>query len=171
MLLSHYIYYPEKDLAFLQIPKNASTITRLWKNAEDWGETYGKDLTEKTKKVVVLRDPTERYLSAVNMLLKPKNSMFGKPITFNNYMTTDQHFINQKFFCEKGGVLDGGNVDFFYYNRDVVQQMVEEYGLKKSYDRYNVNKYIVIPEVNQAFIDEYYAMDIELIDSVSFVNR
>ena len=74
---------PCRRLAFLQIPKNASTRFRSLKEphfGHNWTHEETLNIEDGPKHVVILRDPADRYLSAVNMFLRVEGNLFHLPI-------------------------------------------------------------------------------------------
>jgi hypothetical protein len=166
------IFNKSKNLAFLQIPKNASTIVRLWGQKPDYLLQFNKnDLQQKHKLVVILRDPVDRYTSAANMFLRFSDNLFHLPIQWNNYLESDKHFNKQVDFIRAPGYDKHTDTDFWYYDSDVIGNILEHYDLSEKNVVYNNNKNPIIKTVHEAPIREYYAEDYELIENTKFINR
>lgn len=166
------IYHKPKQLAFLQMPKNASTIVRLWGKNEDWDEFYSRATLKTTDRlVVVLRDPVDRYISAANMFMRFEGNMFHHKISWANYISEDKHFVPQHCFLTEPEYDKHPTIDYFYYNPNVIQEILDHYGLPNSNEIFNNNNEPVIRDVYEEKIRQYYAKDYELINSVNFINK
>ena len=163
---------PDKKIAVLQITKCASTTFRILKEPAyktDWDylplNKEPKDITV----VVIIRDPADRFMSAVNMLLRTENQ-FMTNVNFKNYLTTDKHFIPQTEFLKE--LNEVKNIDYWYYNHDVVSEVSDYYDFKLNKNtRANITPEKIITSVNPEFILKHYKSDYELIKKVDFLNQ
>lgn len=172
--LNSHIYCYHKNLMLYQLPKNASTIMRLWGENAGWEKQFDvKNLKPEDRVAVVLRDPVQRYISAANMYLNFSSSMFTNAHPkWSLYLTEDQHFIKQHWFLDQARLLDRPNVDFFWFHNGVVQDIINYYQLDDVENQiWNESTNPVITAVNTDLLQEHYAEDYELIDSVKFINR
>lgn len=170
MILGYSIYNADIDVAFLQIPKNVSSSFRSLKDKGPWKECYVQKLHEHTRVNVILRDPTQRFISAINMYLKTQGNLFAKPITFVDYMEKDQHFVRQCKFLEP--LRNFQNIDYFYYNYDVVDQINHHYDLDLNpHNRLNKSTEKAVTQVDPEFIHKHYQEDLDLIKTITFINK
>lgn len=166
------IFNIPKGLAFLQIPKNASTIVRTWGQKPDYLLEFDKkNLKSDHKLIVVLRDPVERYISAANMFLRFSDSLYHLTIQWSNYLESDKHFNKQVDFIRAPGYHNHTDTDYWYYDSDVITNIIEHYDLQERNIIYNDNKNPIINSVYEAPIREYYADDYDLIANTKFINR
>jgi hypothetical protein len=166
------VYNEPRNLGILEISKNASTRFRVLKDREGWSQRYVKDLPADCRYVAILRDPEDRYISAVNMFLRTENVLFRQPITFANYLTEDQHFITQKRHVDP--VLEmGAPIDYWWFGPDLVPAINEHYNLELANLTVFLNKTNekAITSANPDFLRKHYAEDYDLIASVKFLNK
>jgi len=116
--ISKNIYLPPtQDIAWIQIPKcGTSTMRSLW----DWETQSATGKYKDMKRLVILREPYERWLSAVVEALNPKPEK-NKPDmakieerfhTWDLFRgTTDRHLYPQARFCNN---LDIDNAIFIW---------------------------------------------------------
>jgi len=160
----------DQQLAFLQIPKNASTAIRANKDYNNWTREIPSDVPL-SKHVVILRDPTDRFISAVNMYLQTgRDFMFPEPINFENYLKNNKHFVPQTVYMD--AVKDFADIDYWMYDSEVVNNIIDYYNLAVDKNvRYNVCNEKVVTSVNTKFIEKHYANDLDLISQVRLLNR
>ena len=164
------LFNEEKNLHFVMVPKNASTsisIAALTSNRDSWVPSNYFDQSS-SKYIIVLRDPVERFISAVNMFLTTGKNLFDNlPLISNNRLVTnDCHFQPQ---CKFISNLSLENIDFFWYSNNVVQDIEKFYDL--DFNRLNLNVgNKLIKQIDNELIKKLYADDYELINSVNFVN-
>ena len=166
------LYNEIKKLYFVMIPKNASTsisMAALTSTKDSWVPAIADGTTD-SQHIVILRDPVSRFISAANMFLTARKSLVGSlPLVLNNVLNTvDCHFQPQKKFIDS---LSAGSIDFFWYNKNVVTEIKQYYGLK--FNQFNLNLNIgtrLMTSVDESLIKKLYAKDYELINSVKFVN-
>lgn len=169
---------PERTISVIQIPKNASTRFRILKepqfghnwtieNVQEPGK--GALLDRNIRTVIILRDPKDRYMSALNMFCKVKGNLFQMPITWKGYLDNDQHFMTQKRYVDVFG--DFVNKDFWWFKPGVAFDISEHYGLGLNQSTVHSQTEKIITDVNQEWINEQYADDYALINSVRFLNK
>ena len=152
------------------VPKNASTsisIAALTSNTDSWVPSNYLDQPS-SKYIIVLRDPVERFISALNMFLTTGKNLFDNlPLISNNRLVTnDCHFQPQ---CKFISNLSLENIDFFWYGNNVVQDIEKFYGLDFNQLNLNVGNKL-IKQIDNELIKKLYKDDYELINSIKFVN-
>jgi len=177
-MFGYHPYYgawlPEQKLCIPYIPKNCSSTFKQIVPLHGISGVDMKVVEEKTEKYcVILRDPKERFLSAINMYLGTR------PID-NNYIslgknsegywqiqqTDDIHFLPQAFYLDG---LDKNKMDFFWMNKDIIQDINRFYGLEFQHKNFNVSdKFVTDADVE--YLKDIYKVDYDLINSVNFVN-
>lgn len=166
-------YNTNQRLAILHIPKNASSaVKKSTTNANDWLPTTDIRAHNVARVCVILRDPVDRFLSAVNMYIggRPILSNFVNIQNSNNKFfinsTNDAHFLPQACFLDP---VNQDIVDFFYYNDNIIEDINQFYKLSLDTKKvYQSNKIITHADVN--IIRQVYEEDYTLIKSVNFVN-
>lgn len=168
---------PNRTHSIIQIPKNASTRFRVLKepqfghgwtieNIQDPGKNPPLDRNIKT--VIILREPKDRYISALNMFCKVEGNLFANPITWRGYLDNDQHFMTQKRYVDM--FHEFPNKDYWWFRPGVAFEISEHYGLGLEAQTVHQQTEKIVTDVNQDWISKYYADDYNLIDSVSFEN-
>ena len=109
-------YIENRRLGILHLPKNASSsIRRALKPITNKTEVILKDFNI-DKFCVILRDPVERFISAVNMYLHPRKitsnyvDIRKEDNKYGIFKSNDAHFFSQNTFIEG---LDKSKIDFF----------------------------------------------------------
>lgn len=164
------LFNEERNLHFVMMPKNASTsisIAALTSKKDKWVPATSSN-TQNSRYIVILRDPVDRFISAVNMFLTTGKELFnGLPLTYNNnIVTSDCHFQPQHKFISNL-VLE--RVDFFWYSNTVVQDIEQFYDLDFNDLNLNVSTKL-IKQVDDELIKALYIDDYKLINSVKFLN-
>jgi hypothetical protein len=161
-------YLAKTSIAFLHIPKNASTSIRWLARSPRWIRSAPISQVEYDRICVILRDPEERFLSALNMYLAGRPSPENMcSIDHSGIDTTDVHFLPQHKFLHG---LDRSKIDFFYQENDVVSAIRKYYGISGDQENQNHTKLKIVTEVNFDVIERIYAHDYDLIESVEFKN-
>ena len=161
-------YLAKTSIAFLHIPKNASTSIRWLARSPRWIRRAPISEVEYDRICVILRDPQERFLSALNMYLGQRPSPENMcSIDQSNLDTTDVHFIPQYKFLQG---LDTSKMDFFYQEHDVVANIRKYYGISGDQENQNHTKLKIVSEVNFDVMEKIYSKDYDLIESVNFKN-
>jgi hypothetical protein len=163
-----------KSIAILWMPKCASSAVR--KHTRGWVKSRLGDVTRKFNQVcVILRDPYERFISALNMYTS------SRPITSDfisldadrgTFSTHDEHFLPQSFFLEH--LTDFSKIDFFYMKTNVLQHVSDYYNLNWDHTEYQYGKdhdyYQIVKSVDEDMIRDIYKQDYELIQNTKFIN-
>jgi len=166
-------YIEKSNLGILHLPKNASSsIKRALKPITDKTEIILKDLTI-DKFCVILRDPVERFISAVNMYLQPRKitsnyvDIRKEDNKYGIFKSNDAHFFSQNTFIEG---LDKSKIDFFWLNNNIIDDLNNFYNLNM--EQNYINRFSkIVKSVDIDIIKDVYVKDYELIDSVKFVNK
>lgn len=166
-------YIEKSNLGILHLPKNASSsIKRALKPITDKTEIILKDLTI-DKFCVILRDPVERFISAVNMYLHPRKitsnyvDIRKEDNKYGIFKSNDAHFFSQNTFIEG---LDKSKIDFFWLNNNIIDDLNNFYNLNM--EQNYINRFSkIVKSVDIDIIKDVYVKDYELIDSVKFVNK
>lgn len=166
-------YIERNNLGVLHLPKNASSsIKRALKPITDKTEIILKDFTI-DKFCVILRDPVERFISAVNMYLHPRTitsnyvDIRKEDNKYSIFKSNDAHFFSQNTFIEG---LDKSKIDFFWLNNNIINDLNDFYDLNM--EQNYINRFSkIIKSVDIDIIKDVYVKDYELIDSVKFVNK
>lgn len=165
-------FHKPSKTAFLFIPKNSSTSIRsiAGNGRQNWDrETYLYKVSY-NRVCVILRDPAERFMSALNMFLGPREFTNFIGINENRLHTTDVHFQKQ---VDQIADIPRDKIDFFYMENGVIGKIMKYYGIKHPdlhKNKANVHKKIVT-QCNEDIIRKVYEEDYKLIDSVDFVNK
>ena len=121
-------YIERNNLGILHLPKNASSsIKRALKPITNKTEIILKDFTI-DKFCVILRDPVERFISAVNMYLHPRTitsnyvDIRKEDNKYSIFKSNDAHFFSQNTFIEG---LDKSKIDFFWLNNNIINDLNE----------------------------------------------
>lgn len=161
-------YLAKSSIAFLHIPKNASTSIRWLARSPRWIRRASITDLKYDRICVILRDPQERFLSALNMYLgersSPENMCSIDPFKI---VTNDVHFMPQSKFLQG---LDTSKMDFFYQEGDVVSTIRKYYGISGDQENQNNTKLKIVTEVNFDVMEKLYSQDYDLIESVEFKN-
>jgi hypothetical protein len=118
--LNYHLFFPEINLSYLSIPKNASVFVHLnivkqiknkeryYKNLENLHFYVRKDFAIKSQSVikntetlVIFRDPAERIVSAFCDKYIRKSSLLSAPAFFNKSEHKNIGHITFENFCEK----------------------------------------------------------------------
>lgn len=166
-------YIENRSLGILHLPKNASSsIKRALKPITDKTEIILKDFTI-DKFCVILRDPVERFISAVNMYLHPRKitsnyvDIRKEDNKYGIFKSNDAHFFSQNTFIEG---LDKSKIDFFWLNNNIIDDLNNFYNLNM--EQNYINRFSkIVKSVDIDIIKDVYVKDYELIDSVKFVNK
>jgi len=166
-------YIEKSNLGILHLPKNASSsIKRALKPITDKTEIILKDFTI-DKFCVILRDPVERFISAVNMYLHPREitsnyvDIRKEDNKYSIFKSNDAHFFSQNTFIEG---LDKSKIDFFWLNNNIINDLNNFYDLDM--EQNYINRFSkIVKSVDIDIIKNVYEKDYELIDSVKFVNK
>jgi hypothetical protein len=166
-------YIERNNLGILHLPKNASSsIKRALKPITNKTEIILKDFTI-DKFCVILRDPVERFISAVNMYLHPRTitsnyvDIRKEDNKYSIFKSNDAHFFSQNTFIEG---LDKSKIDFFWLNNNIINDLNDFYDLNM--EQNYINRFSkIIKSVDIDIIKDVYVKDYELIDSVKFVNK
>jgi hypothetical protein len=167
------------SIAFLFIPKNATTSIRTVCKTTDWMMYANCNNVNAQRIAVIIRNPKTRFLSALNMYLgdrpTPENFL---SVDKNIMTTTDEHFIPQSRFLNG---LDPDKLDYFYMGSgaevDIVKDVMSYYGIRYmvSYDedgsKRNITKQKIVTAVDDNIIRKMYQEDYQLIQSVEFKNN
>ena len=189
---------PDHQFSYVNIPKNASSEFKFIFN--DWKKSnYNVDAPPDNKYIVILRDPTERWISGITEFLIGKNSYPGQlnkelsideiataiesPFVQNlisNFVIFDAHTLPQCYFLQN---LNMSDVAFFYQDQQVVNRVTDYVGLhaqitnanntmaneKKIIISTTIKKMILKNNSLQKIIDTHYYCDHKLFDKVSFI--
>lgn len=184
--------HPERDLMYVNIPKNASSWTKP--NLLDWSwENYNyhtDNLYHKTA-MIVLRDPVDRWLSGIAEYLYLyhrdwPNEAFTRAmldLVFDK-IAFDDHTEKQVYFVEG---LDLSRCVFFWFDenyRECFGRFLAENGMPNKYHRYAKQHVSDLEPVRKNYkeiftgainnskylyqIKQYFKQDYELINSVKF---
>lgn len=184
---------PDNDFCYINIPKNASsTLATMFL---DWRMADFRQLDSNTKFIVVLRDPTERWVSAIAEFLVGQNGLGSithlteqdliqvlKSDLIKNWIFSsvyfDAHSLPQCYFLQ-GLHLD--NAKFFFQDKNLTNKLAE-FVNAPTVDNLNVSsqnsfKLLVIDYLTDLIskdttlaktIDIHYWCDHQLFDKVRF---
>ncbi len=162
-----------KSIAFLFIPKNATTSLRTVCKSSDWMMYTNCSKVNANRIAVIIRNPRARFLSAVNMYLGDREAP-GNFLSVDEKImtTTDEHFMPQSRFLQD---LDPDMLDYFYMGTgtevDVVDDVMKYYGIRHAEtNKRNTTKQKIVTEVDDDIIRQMYREDYALIQSVQFKN-
>jgi hypothetical protein len=188
----------DNQFSYVNIPKNASSefkiIFKNWKKSN-----YNVDIPPDNKYIVILRDPTERWVSGIVEFLIGNHSTPGqlnKELSIDeittaiessfvqnlilNFVIFDSHTLPQCYFLQNLNISD---IAFFYQDQNVVTRVTEYVKLPTQITNANntaenekkmiistaVKKMISTNNKLQKIIDMHYYCDHELFDKVSFM--
>ena len=163
----------QKNICAVLIPKNASTslnTSALSSNADKWVPFNFLNKDDSLRYIVILRDPVKRFISALNMFLTTGKVLYGDlPLVVRgSFRNPDCHFLPQTKFIKD---LPRDQIDFFFYNKTVLEDIEKHYGLKLNQSGKNENiGNKLVTEVDNELIKKLYSEDYELINSVNFIN-
>lgn len=162
------------DLAILFIPKNLTTSLRHTL-PKDW-ETLVNIFDVMPKRIcAILRDPLDRFLSAINMHLTVQDKKIrGFPKIKNEnglyeITTADEHFVPQYKFLEQ--LPKDSHIDYFYMNENVLKEIESFYNLKFLTYEHFYSSTKVLPTADLKIIKDIYKLDYDLIRNTKFVNK
>jgi len=175
------VFHPESGLAIVHIPKNASTSIRAATLKHPWASGDLNALAVK-RFCVILRDPVDRFKSALNMYLGTSRSRIlnsesnfvkfspGARNTFS-VTTNDEHFTPQCLFLI--GVHEKSHipVDYFYMKDTIINDISMHYGGIFRNQQRNTTLNKLIQQVDENIIRSAYKADYDLINNVEFVNH
>jgi hypothetical protein len=187
----------DNQFSYVNIPKNASSefkfIFKDWKKSN-----YNVDTPPDNKYIVILRDPTERWVSGITEFLIGNYSHPGQlnkelsidEITtaiessfvqnlISNFVIFDPHTLPQCYFLQNLNISD---IAFFYQDQLVVNRVSKYVGLsgqitnanntveneKKTIISTAVKKMISKNTSIQKIIDMHYYCDFRLFDKILF---
>lgn len=187
---------PCRNYNFIHIPKNASSQAK--KIFKDWQWSNYYNLDSSTKHIIILRDPTSRWISGIAEFLIGKNSSLGSlnsdaSINDINFLLNTKMFQNLLFdfvifdehtlpqSCYINGVKLSDAV-FFYYDSQVFEKIAkfanidyeptwENQSLTNPKKQAIVNKLKKLLSDNTVLrqkIDKNYFADHQLLDRVKF---
>jgi len=178
------VFNKEEDTAFLLVPKCATSVIRdyektnnSWTRIRLWEEEKCPE-----RFIVILRDPIERFISTVNMYLgwrEVESQTDFVSFKFDDegfyLQSNDAHFKPQKsFLIDMFDIIKKYNVepiiDYFYYNRDIYNQINTEYGFSIDATKRLMQSHSIVNGVNESLIRQAYKADYDLIKSVKFKN-
>ena len=175
-------------VAFLAIPKNASTTIRdsaehdMRAVCDSWIRDHRVwDTEDYDRLCVILRDPVDRYISALNMFFGTERGC-DDPHSLSSHMrrnhdgtswihTHDCHLAPQSSFLIDAFALSDVSIDYFYLKPGIIDDINRYYGIKLKTDPSNAREHTVITGVNESAIQSAYKADYELIKNVNFVNH
>lgn len=188
---------PDKNLFYVNISKNASSQLKSTLGQYNWSSANYKN-NSNTKSIVILRDPTDRWLSGMAEFLVGNYSSMGNynanlsldeiEVAMNtkmfqnlifNFVIFDGHTLPQSCY------LNGLNLDdiaFFYFDKNTIPKILKYLGLPSTTGKTNdaltnpkktfiIQKLKRILENNltlQKQIDVNYHADHQLFDKVTF---
>jgi len=177
-------------MAVLPIPKNASSSMRnlVWMTTyhtkQNWSDpAHMIDLLEHWRYVddiiVILRDPYERFLSALNMFLSTRQWEGGcMKIDDDQITILNEHFYSQSWYLED--VLTDNDIAnkcrFFYMSNtdDITKDICEKFPQFYRQEGHALNKdnasIKVVTDVDKELIERIYREDFDLIENTEFLN-
>lgn len=183
------------NMAILPVPKNASSTLRrlIWnttyKSKQTWSDpAHMVDLTEHYNRVddiiVVLRDPYDRFLSALNMFLSTRQWDGGcikMGADEDEIIFLNEHFFPQSYYLESvltapPKILE--KLRFFYMSQtaDITRDIVQQFPMLIRYEEAEENRNMtnrshkVVTDVNKPLIESMYKEDFDLIEQTKFLN-
>jgi len=180
-------------MGVLIIPKNASSSMKnlIWMNThtshQKWSDPANLiDLSKHWKNlddiIVVLRDPYERFMSAINMFLSvsPNESHIMKcDINQKEVTLLNEHVYSQSYYLED--VLASGpqitnKLRYFYMSNtnDVTRDIVKCFPKLVRIEDPSINienkSVPIVTGVNKELIRKIYKQDFDLIENTEFMN-
>ena len=162
---------PDKRFSYVNIPKNgSSTLKILFK---DWKFVNFQKVHEHPTDqfIVILRDPTDRWISAVAEYFIGNNSLLGTTNTalsdfeFNQFVKSnffqnllfdfvifDSHTLPQCWFLQG---LNLNNIKFFYLDQNIIEKITSYTNIdnhineSKNKSLTNSRKYIIIQHLSE----------------------
>jgi hypothetical protein len=162
------LYEPTKKLCYVMIPKNATTtfnklsVPRGWQFINYLDFAYPVD-----RYIVVLRDPVDRLISGLNMFITRDTCSERTVLRPGAFYTEDCHFEKQHKFIRH---LSHDQIDFFYFNHNVVSEIDSHYNLGFDQILHNNRSVKLVTDLNKRAVKYMYLEDMALIQSVQFVN-
>ena len=175
------IYHIPTSVAIVPILKNGSATIRLAAANSEWNHRQYYVQSGASRYCVILRDPVERFKSALNYLMtsttvpQPISNLiqFKKDVDFDMVGDDlmDQHFRPQCSYLIDLFEVPGAQIDYFHLKPGLLQDLNDFYGFNLAIiETTNVTKHKVITEVNEDIIKSAYRADYDLIQRVNFVN-
>lgn len=188
---------PDARFNFINIPKNASSEVK--RSLLGWSASDFNSLVANVEHLVILRDPTDRWISGIAEFLVGNFSYTGKcnaNIEFEeiqmlmntemfqnllfNFVIFDNHTLPQSCFLQG---LDLDTITFFYFDAEVIPRLLSYVGITKEIKTTNSaltnqKKLVIIRKLKnllkdnptlQRKIDTHYYCDHQLFDKVKFV--
>lgn len=157
-------------LGLVLIPKNA---TCTFKKVSEWKRSNFYLHSRPERFIVILRDPGDRLLSAINMNYTThvnNIATLGTYALFNekSVRTDDSHYAPQSTFVDG---IDLTQIDFFWFNTNVVQDISDYYGLGFSDIPVENQSKRLITGLDHQWVEKIYRRDFALINTVKFINR
>lgn len=181
------IYNKKTGLALLRIPKNGSSTLHyhtVHTDPDTWEQiSFLKENITPKKICIVLRDPVERFISAMNYMLKLEGFPTHKSnfITFQPIdkwqstffaITNDAHFKPQLayfYWLEELKIP----TEFFYLKPGLINDLNNHYDeINWPSDPHNTRGWArIVKADNEQIIKSAFKADYDLINSVKFVNH
>jgi len=134
---------PDQKFNIIHIPKNGSTEIKA--SLREWPVSNYHDMDFAPENLVILRDPTDRWISGVIEFLIGNCSHMGNcnsdiPIEeiellvntrmfqnlLFNFVIFDGHTLPQSYYLQG---IDLGKATFFYHNKQVIHQVLNYVGM------------------------------------------
>lgn len=155
-------------IGIIAIPKNATSMLKsCLLNNPKWCIRNFHDHDHIDHYCVILRDPEERFLSALNMYLTTDRVMGDE-----NFMAREshnEHFMPQSRFIQ--GLPAHAQVDYFYLKHGIVQDLNDHYGWDLPDPGVIYSSTRIVDTVIMSQMHKLYAADYDLISSVDFINH
>jgi len=148
------LYSKKYELCYIPIPKVASSSI---KNALQWKDYNDFDDIKYNIKnfIVVLRDPIERWESAMNMFIR------------DDYYKSDEHTEQYSYFLQN---VPFNKILFFYLTPTILQDISTYFNIPMNTNiTLNASKK-AIKILDRSIIEKTYATDIKFMNAINFVN-
>lgn len=172
------MFHPDSGIAIVTIPKNGCSTIRAAIDTDVWQVERTVNNVDAKRFCVVLRDPAERFMSAINMYMcttrdQPTNE-FAKIVERDGKFelrTNDPHFKKQIAYLSDVHAK-GTPVDYFYLKDSFLMDISNHYGIPiSSVAPQNTTPNKVIQSVCKEMIESAYSADYDLIRGVKLINH
>lgn len=166
------VRHGERDLVYVNIPKNASTSIKM-----AWGKNSANFLDNtfnNPQYVVVLRDPLSRWISGMAQTLHTQERKYWDEVI--ECIVGDNHTVEQYRFLEG---LEHKDVAWFRFDNlsalesFINQEIPVEYATAGNKLKEDATEYVLNKLENQSFkqrVVDFYHKDYELYNSVNYYN-
>jgi len=178
-------YCRETKVAYINIPKNASTTLKVLLEGKGWvKKNFLKDKIKINKFIAVLRDPEERWISAVNYMFSSRRTKAYEHIEKQTYfLCLDRlHQIAPIYYFQQNKDLLSNINDFLNLNFPIHEKLnsSKEQMIKilpqggYSYDDKYINSNLFLyadRALSYSRVEDFYREDTDFIKNVNYTRR